>query len=124
MREGKTYMSSTKYQFESLAPTNNVKLEVYEDAINFVFENPDIKNVAISGPYSAGKSSVLASYKEKHRDLHFLHISLAHFISLDPKKEINKSIESKESNNTKEVNMVKESVLEGKILNQLIHQIY
>ena len=123
MREGKTYMSSTKYQFESLAPTNNVKLEVYEDAINFVFENPDIKNVAISGPYSAGKSSVLASYKEKHRDLHFLHISLAHFISLDPKKEINKSIESKESNNTKEVNMVKESVLEGKILNQLIHQI-
>ena len=44
-------------------------------------ENPDIKNVAISGAYSAGKSSVLASYKKNHRRLRFLHISLVHFQS-------------------------------------------
>ncbi|WP_373206866.1 YobI family P-loop NTPase [Coprococcus phoceensis] len=31
-----------------------------------------------SGAYSAGKSSVLASYKKKHSGLRFLHISLAH----------------------------------------------
>ena len=68
-------MDQRKYQFEKLTPTNDMNLDVYEDAINYVFENPDIKNVAISGAYSAGKSSVLASYKKKHSDLLFLHIS-------------------------------------------------
>ena len=100
-------MSERKYQFERLTPIDNMDLDVYEDAINYAFENSDVRNVAISGAYSAGKSSVLASYKKKHKDLHFLHISLAHFKSPDQEDETE----------------VKESVLEGKILNQLIHQI-
>lgn len=29
-------------------------LDVYEEAIDYVFNNPDVKNVAISGAYSAG----------------------------------------------------------------------
>lgn len=100
-------MAESKYIFEQLTPIDNVELDVYEAAINYVFENPDVKNVAISGAYSAGKSSILASYKKKHDDLRFLHISLTHFKSLDQEDETN----------------VKESILEGKILNQLIHQI-
>ena len=100
-------MLESKYKFERLTPTDEVKLDVYEDAIDYVFENSDVKNVAISGAYSAGKSSVLASYKKKHSDFCFLHISLAHFKSPDQDDEPE----------------VKESVLEGKILNQLIHQI-
>lgn len=105
-------MAESKYEFERLTPTNDVNLDVYEDAINYVFDNSDIRNVAISGAYSAGKSSVLASYKKKHSDKVFLHISLAHFQSPNGKSE-----------NDNETAGVKESVLEGKILNQLIHQI-
>lgn len=100
-------MAERKYQFERLTPIDNMDLDVYEEAIDYVFNNPDVKNVAISGAYSAGKSSVLASYKKRHNDLRFLHISLAHFKSPDQEDETE----------------VKESVLEGKILNQLIHQI-
>lgn len=100
-------MAERKYQFERLTPIDNMDLDVYEEAIDYVFDNSDIKNVAISGAYSAGKSSVLASYKKKHSNLRFLHISLAHFKSPDQENETE----------------VKESVLEGKILNQLIHQI-
>ena len=100
-------MAEKKYHFERLTPIDDMDLNVYEEAIDYVFDNSDIKNVAISGAYSAGKSSVLASYKTKHSNLHFLHISLAHFQSLDQEDETE----------------VKESVLEGKILNQLIHQI-
>lgn len=100
-------MAERKYQFERLTPTDNVDLDVYEDAINYIFENPDVKNIAISGAYSAGKSSVLASYKKKYGDIRFLHISLAHFKSPEQEEETE----------------VKESILEGKILNQLIHQI-
>ena len=100
-------MSENKYHFERLTPIDSVDLNVYEEAIDFVFNHSDVRNVAISGAYSAGKSSVLASYKKKHSDLHFLHISLAHF----------------KSPNEEDTTEVKESVLEGKILNQLIHQI-
>lgn len=100
-------MAEGQYRFERLTPTDDVDLSIYENAIDYVFDNTDIRNVAISGAYSAGKSSVLASYKKKHRNLRFLHISLAHFVSLDKEDEQD----------------VKESVLEGKILNQLIHQI-
>ena len=102
-------MAESKYNFERLTPTGNVNLDVYVQAIDFVFKHPDIKNVAISGAYSAGKSSVLESYKNRHGELNFLHISLAHFQS--PNKKKNEEPE------------VKESILEGKILNQLIHQI-
>lgn len=74
-------MAERKYHFERLTPIDNMDLNVYEEAINYVFDNSDVKNVAISGAYSSGKSSVLASYKKNHSDLSFLHISLAHFKS-------------------------------------------
>ena len=92
-------MAENKYIFEKLTPTNDVYLAVYYEAIDYVFQNPDIKNVAISGPYSAVKSSVLASYKKKHGSLRFLNISLAHF----------------QSPNEKDETETRKSVLEGKI---------
>lgn len=112
-----TDMAESKYHFERLTPIDDMDLEVYEEAIDYVFDNPDIKNVAITGAYSAGKSSVLASYKKKHEKLRFLHISLAHFKSPDKEE---KTKEDKTKEDKTEVN---ESALEGKILNQLIHQI-
>lgn len=57
-------MAENKYHFERLTPTDSLDLNVYEEAIDYVFNNPDVRNVAISGAYSAGKSSVLASYKK------------------------------------------------------------
>ena len=111
-------MAKDEYHFERLTPINDIELKVYEDAINYVFENQDIKNVAISGTYSAGKSSVLESYKKKHSELKFLHISLAHFHFPDLEET-----EYADQKDHEEKGRVKESVLEGKILNQLIHQI-
>jgi hypothetical protein len=96
------------YKFHKLTPVDDVDLNLYEDAIDFIFDNSDVRNVAISGAYGAGKSSIIASYKKKqHRNLRFVHISLAHFKQSDEEDE----------------SEVKESILEGKILNQLIHQI-
>lgn len=99
---------NSKYRFEKLTPISNSELGIYEDAIDFVFDNDDVRNVAISGAYGAGKSSVLESYKAKHKDKKYVHVSLAHF---------------NENADRDERGTVKESVLEGKILNQLIHQI-
>ena len=100
---------SKKYQFEKLTLKDDVDINVYEEALDYVFESDDIRNIAISGAYGAGKSSVLASYKKKHPNKKYIHISLAHFNS--------------ERKDDGDENGVSESVLEGKILNQLIHQI-
>lgn len=104
-------MSDDSYKFQKLTPFSDVELGVYKNAIDFVFANNDLKNVAISGQYSAGKSSLVESYKKSHSNIKFVHISLAHF----------RSIEEAETHEPgKDIN---ETALEGKVLNQLIHQI-
>lgn len=105
----------SEYHFEKLSLTEDVDISVYEDAINFAFANPDIKNIAISGAYGSGKSSVLASYKKKHPRKKFLHISLAHFKSNHTKEAPGSRGNEAEKSAT--------AALEGKILNQLIHQL-
>ena len=96
--------------FQKLTPTDTVRMEVYEDAFKYIVENADIKNVAVAGPYSAGKSSLLESYKKKYGNKKFLHISLAHF---------GETTDQDIKDDAKNI----ETVLEGKILNQLIQQI-
>ena len=113
-------MPDNKYHFEKLTPIDNVDMNVYENAIDFVFKNNDIKNVAITGAYSSGKSSVLASYKKKHQELQFMHISLAHFESPGQEKKDEHAQDKIDEHGQDKID---ESALETKILNQLIHQI-
>lgn len=112
---GGLIMSSDKTTFQKLTPIQNADMNIYNEALDFVFANEDVKNVAISGAYSAGKSSVIETYKKQHSDKKFLHISLAHFESTES------SLETDDETRTKENAL--ENVLEGKILNQLLHQI-
>lgn len=109
----------SKIHFEKLTPTKDVDLKTYKEALDFIFEDDEIKNIAITGSYSAGKSSVIESYKSKNKDKKFLHISLANFESNRQKD----GEEKQENSETKSYIKDKESVLEGKILNQLLHQI-
>ena len=128
--------------FYDLTPTDDIELDIYEKAINFSLENNKILNVAISGSYGSGKSSILESYKKKHSEKKFLNISLTHFTTTEDtnknkissvKSDNNKVSETqpaetkrnnspiKEENNSKDKSLV--PILEVKILNQLIHQI-
>lgn len=100
-------MNNDQIKFEKLTPIQTYDLSIYENGLNFVSKNKDIKNVAITGPYGAGKTSLIETYKKKSPNFNFVHISLAHFNS-----------EKEEDSFSGD-----ESFLEGKILNQLIHQI-
>ena len=118
------------YNFQKLTPTDKVDLGIYADALDKVFIEEDIKNVAISGAYSAGKSSVLESYKKAHPEKKFLNISLAHFEDAKVEPSSDKSLPNLSNKNKVEKDEKSdehlfsiESILEGKILNQLIHQI-
>lgn len=115
--------------FYDLTPINDIELGIYEDAINFSLKNDKILNVAISGSYGSGKSSLLETYKKKHPEKKFLNISLTHFNSIENiinikgrNKEENDDIEEStpEENNKRNKNLI--ATLEAKILNQILHQ--
>ena len=64
-------------QFMSLSPTIVEKLEkVYVDALDFVIENENIKNAAISGHYGSGKSSIWQTYKNMRNINNVIYIYL------------------------------------------------
>lgn len=119
-------MDTTKYKFHKLTPVRNTELTVYSDALDYVFRDDDLKNIAITGPYSSGKSSVLESYKAANINKKFIHISLAHFetassLSFESSDDEIEDLPSDKTIATKV--SIPDSEIEGKILNQLIHQV-
>lgn len=50
--------------FQSLLPKDDVDLHSYQDALDYAMEHEEIRNVALSGSYGSGKSSVINSYEK------------------------------------------------------------
>lgn len=93
--------------FQSLLPKDDVNLSNYQNALDYAMEHDEIRNVALSGSYGSGKSSVINSYEKLRTTKKFLHISLADF---------DKEGEPSSAKDTAKC-------LESKILNRLLHQI-
>ncbi len=54
-------MSSSEYR--DLTPVDNIENgEEYFNALNWAFQNKKIKNIALTGPYGSGKSSLIESF--------------------------------------------------------------
>lgn len=73
--------TSSNIEFEDLIPDDKADFSNYEDALDHAFNSPKLYNIAITGPYGAGKSSILNSYLFSHTNLQekSIRISLAHF---------------------------------------------
>jgi len=72
--------SSGQSKFIDLAPTDNAdKAGVYSDALLYATSNPRVSNIALTGPYGSGKSSIIKSFLKKYRG-DALQISLAAFL--------------------------------------------
>jgi len=69
--------------FNTLSPTEDAEnVENYIDSLDWALKNKNrIKNIAISGAYGSGKSSVIRTFikRNKNKDYKFLNISLATF---------------------------------------------
>ncbi len=107
--------------FEKLTPTtlSSDEMRGYNEALDFVFKEEDLLNIAISGPYASGKSSVFKTYEEKRlekKKIKGIHISLSYFSPILKSK-------IKNQNPDNEFTFNDELMLERKIINQLIHQI-
>lgn len=100
------------YKFYPLTANSTIKLsDVTKSALKYaVNRKTKVTNVAITGNYGAGKSSIVESFEVKCKNKKFIHISLGQY------EEINSS--EKKGLNSREINTI-----EGKIINQLLHQI-
>ena len=101
-----------EYKFRALTSNKDVEIKpVTERALEFAIGiNSEVTNVAITGNYGAGKSSVVESFERKCTDKKFIHISLGQY---------DETIGSEKNGlNNRQINTI-----EGKIINQLLHQI-
>ncbi|WP_329469933.1 YobI family P-loop NTPase [Exiguobacterium sp. 9-2] len=94
-----------EFLFEDLTPSTDIdEDEKYSNAISWGLENDNVKNIALTGPYGSGKSSLISTFESRNNKLYkFLNISIATF-------QENKDIEN-------------ENDLEKSILQQMIYQV-
>lgn len=102
--------------FHSLAPTKNAENnEHYLNTISWALQNKDkIKNIAITGTYGSGKSSIIQTYLEQNKNTenHFLNISLATFNEEEVEKPIEKDKKPIEKDNVEIIRLIELSILQ------------
>lgn len=68
--------------FEDLSPVIVGDGNIYIDSLLWALKNKNVKNIALTGSYGSGKSSILKTFIEKHSEFEYLNISLATFDDL------------------------------------------
>lgn len=116
------------FEYRDLAPIDNIENgDKYIEALNWAFQNKKVKNIALTGPYGAGKSSVIETflaqdYKKNNKGFPFrantirkksLKISMATFFK-------GKALENAESEEKIEVDA---DEVENGILKQLFYKV-
>lgn len=89
-------------KYHSLTPINCAdNCEVYMDALQQALQNSDIKNIAVTGPYGAGKSSVIRTFFDKHNgEYKHITITLANFLDNNIQKTITTQEDTTAQKNT------------------------
>ena len=122
---------------QTLGPNDDVDIDVYKEFLDKALKDDKILNIALSGAYGSGKTSILKTYEKKLTEANkssadknwfekiinklkkekkkykFLYVSLAHFDETDVT----------ETKNASDNQVSRESAIEWKILNQIIHKI-
>jgi hypothetical protein len=99
-------IDDSELKYIDLTPVDNADPDgSYTDALTFAMTNDRIKNIAITGPYGSGKSSIINTF-EKNTSFKCLNISLASF---------------KENNEKSEDDTSQDALVERSILQQMLY---
>lgn len=114
--------------FFSLCPSileTNQNYEAYYEGLDYAFQDVDIKNIAITGIYGAGKSTVWKSYVKKRNLKNIVTITLGQYESpIDGKFKRKNEGQIKGGNDSKHNSeLEQENRIERKLINQIISQI-
>ncbi len=98
-----------KSKYVSLAPRGEKKeeYEEYYNALDFAMKDKSIRNIAITGSYGAGKSSVIDSYFNNHKEIKCIRISLAYFSFTRLQNEHNNGVNKGENKRNEEYSAVR-----------------
>lgn len=120
-------------KFRALTPEvleGDKQKQIYMEALDFAFSNNDIKNIAITGIYGAGKSTVWKTYEKERKFKKVITVSLGKYeddfyldiIDTSNEKEI---VNHEEINKASDVNAEKNenNRIERQIINQILSQV-
>lgn len=88
--------TKTSYEYNHLAPIDDAENGEYTEALSQALRNPKVTNIALTGAYGSGKSSVLKTFErqfEGRYGLKFLNIGLASFENASEKNKKEEFIE-------------------------------
>ncbi|MFR8064443.1 hypothetical protein B5E91_12655 [Thomasclavelia spiroformis] len=125
-------MEKNKKKFFSLTPEvleDNEKKQIYIDALDYAFANSNIKNIAITGIYGAGKSSVWKTYLEDRQLCDIITVSLGKYE--DNIENLNNSDDIYQNDTVDKVNIKMsnnssidtDNRIERQLINQILSQI-
>lgn len=117
-----SFIENKKNEFVVLTPVGSADPDgVYARAISFALDSDDVKNIAITGPYGSGKSSVIKTFEEKNKEKYsFLNVSLASFKN-DNEVMPNNNEEEYERKDDGELSDSSVRLIERSILQQLLY---
>lgn len=76
-------------KYEDLAPKDDHDKEIYVDSLEWAIKNQRINNLALTGAYGSGKSTILRTFEKRHPEFKYLNISLAAFGDEKEQEKIN-----------------------------------
>jgi hypothetical protein len=109
--------------YEELTPLDNADQDkVYDQQLKWALGKTNIRNIAITGTYGSGKSSVIKTFQKNHREYRYLNISLASFPENVP--QVNADSVMVKSKEGKSGIVLDAQLVEFSILQQIILHIH
>lgn len=105
-----------------LAPTDNAeKAEHYLQSLAWGLDNDKVRNIAVTGTYGSGKSSILGTFQKRYSKYRYLNVSLASFQEVPPDTE---ESDGEEEYHTAGKQMAGISKLQRQIETSILQQIF
>ncbi|EQB98927.1 P-loop NTPase fold protein [Photorhabdus temperata] len=134
MWQSRTSQNGSQLQedFETLTPNvdpNNPAYKPYFNALDYALKRHDVKNIAVTGAYGAGKSSIILSYIKKISERKSLFHNLKYIFKFTPVKPADEHVvislanfETDEMLKSSE-SLSKEQSIEYSILQQILYKV-
>ena len=114
------YSSISSLAAKTLTNSEDIeKIQTYLHKLNDAIKTKGINNIAITGSYGSGKSTIINTFKDIHNENEYLNISLASFNKKNG--DINDGIDEKKSEKVKREELGR--LLEVSILQQIFYHV-
>ncbi|WP_333888023.1 YobI family P-loop NTPase [Clostridium sp.] len=114
-------INDNKYKYEDLMPKIDIhKNRQYCETLEWALKNYNIKNIALTGVYGSGKSTILKTFEALHKEYKYLNISMATFN--DGKEKNKETTENKKTKTEDEEDIDKKKIGTASIDNAIIEK--